>query len=92
MVEAGRSIAQAIAAGNYHRIEVHSAPDAYGNTRVEYRYDPPACETVEEVAQCFVELFGRIKPGCTAKAWRITGGRIGAYIVEDAGDVTGLLQ
>lgn len=92
MVDAGRSIAQAIAAGNYYRIEVHSAQDAFGRTRVEYRYDPPACESVEEVAHCFVQLFGRIKADCTARAWRITGGRVGAYVVEDAGDATSLLR
>lgn len=92
MVTEGRTIAQAIAAGNYFRFEVHSAPDALGKTRVTHRYDPPACETVEEVAMCFRELFGAILPGCIAKAWRITGGRIGSYLVEDAGDVTALLR
>jgi hypothetical protein len=91
MVAEGRSIAQAIAAGNYFRIEVHSAPDALGQTRVTHRYDPPACESVEEVVTCFRGLFGAILPGCTAKAWRIKGGSIGAYFVEEAGDVTARL-
>ena len=91
MVEKGRTIAQAIAAGNYHQLTVY-APMANGGRRHVGTYDPPACESMDEVIDCFFALFGPIGPDHTAEGARIVGGSIGAYQLDNLIDVTECLR
>lgn len=79
MVKEGRTMREAIEAGNYFAIEVPGwASD----------YDPPAAETPEEVLACFMRMFpGQVRSGQEFRVVRIIGGSIGCRVVEDAGTV-----
>ena len=91
MVKEGRSIAQAIAAGNLYQITVYCTTEC-GTRRVVRAYDPPACESLDEVIECYRGLFGSLGEGFTAEGCRVTGGRIGGRFIEDICDVTARLQ
>ncbi|MEW6346756.1 MAG: hypothetical protein RXR20_27105 [Paraburkholderia sp.] len=91
MVKEGRSIAKAIAAGNYHQITVYSTTEC-GTRRIVRHYDPPACESLDEVVSCYRGLFGTLAEGFTAEGSRIAGGSIGGRFIQDVCDVTERLR
>jgi hypothetical protein len=91
MIRQGRSIAQAIAAGNYHQITVYHTTEA-GTRRIVRHYDPPACESLDEVIECYRRLFGTLTDGFTAEGSRISSGVTGGRYIEDVCDVTRRLR
>jgi hypothetical protein len=91
MFQKGRSIAQAIAAGNYHQITVYQTTES-GTRRIVRHYDPPACESMDEVIECYRRLFGTLSEGFTAEGSRIAGGATGRCYIEDVCDVTERLR
>jgi hypothetical protein len=79
MVKDGRTMREAIGAGNYFSLEVPGWIAGYA---------PPAAETKEEVLACFRERFpGQVRAGLEFRVLRIVGGSIGCRVVEDAGTV-----
>ncbi|CAE6806782.1 hypothetical protein [Paraburkholderia nemoris] len=91
MVKEGRSIAQAIAAGNYHQITVYRMSES-GTRRIVRHYDPPACESLDEVIESYRGLFGTLSEGFIAEGSRIAGGSMGGRFIEDVCDVTERLR
>lgn len=91
MIKQGRSIAQAIAAGNYHQITVYRTSDS-GARRIVRHYDPPACESLEEVIECYRRQFGALTEGFTADGSRIAGGSSRRPYIADVCDVTERLR
>ncbi|MBB5498795.1 hypothetical protein [Paraburkholderia sp. MM5384-R2] len=87
MVKEGRSIAQAIAAGNYHQITVYRATES-GPRRIVRHYDPPECESLAEVIERYRGLFGTLSEGFTAEGSRIAGGSNRGRFIDDVCDVT----
>lgn len=91
MFQSGRSIAQAIAAGNYHQITVYRTTES-GTRRIVRHYDPPACESLDEVVECYRNLFGTLTEGFTAEGSRIAAGSNRGRYIEDGCDVTERLR
>lgn len=77
MIAKGRTMQAAIEAGNYYGIEI---PGWSG------LYNPPACETIEEVLQCAVSRWIRATPGTVVKGYRILDCSIGAMHVQYLGE------
>ena len=76
MVKEGRTMAEAIKAGNWFQI-----------SRNGYSYDPPACESPEEVMACARKKFGDISKGEVFQVHRIIGGGIGSRVMEYVGEM-----
>lgn len=91
MVKEGRTLAKAIAAGNFHQITVYSTTEC-GTRRVVRQYGPPACESLDEVIECYRGLFGWLEQGFTAEASHVVGGSIGGHVIDQIFDVTVRLQ
>jgi hypothetical protein len=91
MFRQGRSIAEAIAAGNYHQITVYRITEA-GSRRIVRHYDPPACRSLDEVIESYRALFGTLGEGFTAESSRISGGSMSRRFIEDVWDVTERLR
>ncbi|MBN3785735.1 hypothetical protein [Burkholderia sp. Ac-20353] len=91
MFRKGRSIAQAIASGNYHQITVYRTTES-GTRRIVRHYDPPACESLDEVVESYRGLFGSLSEGFTAEGSRIAGGSNRGRYIEDVCDVTECLR
>lgn len=91
MFKEGRSIAEAIAAGNYHQITVYRTTES-GTRRIVRHYDPPACKSLDEVIESYRRLFGTLTEGFTAEGSRIAGGSNRRRHIEDVCDVTELLR
>ncbi|MBK3742587.1 hypothetical protein G3A39_25455 [Paraburkholderia aspalathi] len=91
MVKGGRSIAQAIAAGNYHQITVYRTTES-GTRRIVRHYDPPACESLDEVIESYRRLFGTLTEGFAAEGSRIAGGSTRGRFIEEVLDVTERLR
>ena len=91
MVKGGRSIAQAIAAGNYHQITVYRTTES-GTHRIVRHYDPPECESLDEVIESYRRLFGTLTEGFTAEGSRIAARSIRGRFIEDVWDVTESLR
>lgn len=91
MVNKGRSIAKAIAAGNYHQITVYRTTES-GTRRIVRNYDPPACESLDEVIDSYRRLFGTLTEGFTAEGSRIAVGSLRGRFIEDVFDVTERLR
>lgn len=74
MIKEGRTMRQALDAGNAYMLD-----EGIGGMR---DYFPPACETAQEVYDCFVNLFKRQpRPGSTIQKLHKRS-RIGCMIVE----------
>ncbi|WP_146142594.1 hypothetical protein [Paraburkholderia sp. BL18I3N2] len=91
MVQEGRSVAQAIAAGNYHQITVYRTTES-GTRRIVRHYDPPACESLDEVIECYRGQFGTLGEEFIAEGSRIAAGSTRGRFIEDVCDVTERLR
>jgi hypothetical protein len=91
MVVAGRTAARAIADGNYFQINVYG-PTENGYRRCLGSYDPPACESLDEVIACYLDIFGPLAADRTAQGARVAGGSYGARQLDSLIDVTERLR